>query len=121
MVIPDSSKRLSDGLVIETAVVARLLGVKLLTLEGTVLASPAHLKEVGAKDGADSSGATLPAPRYAALQRSRSSAPSASSAPRPKGPCGAQLVLAADLLRESADQLRVLRNAEESTRRTQGA
>jgi hypothetical protein len=117
MVIPDSSKRLSDGLVIETAVVARLLGFKLLTLEGTVLASPAHLTEVDRKDGAHI-GATLPASRYAPPPRSSHTAASASSALRPKEPFGAQLVLAADLLRESADELRVLRDAEESTRRT---
>jgi hypothetical protein len=118
MVVPDSSKRLSDGLVIETAVVARLLGVKLLTLEGTVLASPAHLKAVDAQDGADSSGATLPGPQYTAIPRPRVGAPSASSEPRPKWHCGTQLALAADLLRESADELRDLRDAEENTRRT---
>jgi hypothetical protein len=115
MVIPDSTKRLSDGLVIETAVVARLLGVKLLTLEGTVLASPAHLKDVDAQDGE-----ALPAPTYAAIERPPVGAPPASSVRRSKGPCGARLILAADLLRASADELRVLRNDAESTRRTDG-
>jgi hypothetical protein len=119
MVIPDSSKRLSDGLVIETAVVARLLGFKLLTLEGTVLASPAHLTEVDGHDGSDL-GPTPGASRYAPVQRPGLSAPSAFRVPRPAGPCGAQLALAADLLRKSADELRLLRNGEASTtRRTQ--
>ena len=44
-VVPDSSKRLSDGLLIETSVLARLFGFKLLTLEGTVVVTPAQLRE----------------------------------------------------------------------------
>ncbi len=45
-VVPDSSKRLSDGLLIETTVLARLLGVRLLTLEGTVVVTPAQLRDL---------------------------------------------------------------------------
>lgn len=44
--VPDSSKRLSDGLLIETSVLARLFGFKLLTLEGTVVVTPAQLREL---------------------------------------------------------------------------
>jgi hypothetical protein len=44
--VPDSSKRLSDGLLIETAVLARLFGFRLLTLEGTVVVTPAQLREL---------------------------------------------------------------------------
>lgn len=44
-VVPDSSKRLSDGLLIETSVLARLFGIKLLTLEGAVVVTPAQLSE----------------------------------------------------------------------------
>ena len=44
-VIPDSSKQLSDGVVVQASVLARLLGVKLLTVDATVLVSPAQLTE----------------------------------------------------------------------------
>jgi hypothetical protein len=36
----------SDGLLIETSVLARLFGFKLLTLEGTVVVTPAQLREL---------------------------------------------------------------------------
>ncbi len=45
-VVRDSSKPLSGGLLIETSVLARLLGFKLLTLEGTVVVTPAQLREL---------------------------------------------------------------------------
>jgi hypothetical protein len=131
MVIPDSSKRLSDGLVIETAVVARLLGVKLLTLEGTVLASPAQLKEFGARapsvgPAAASPAASSPAASSPAASSqvvtppARRRAPTALSAPSPREPYGTQLMLAAGLLRDSADELQLLRDTEEGTARTNG-
>ena len=42
--VPDGNKDLSGGVLIETSVLARLLGVKLLTLEGTVVVSPADIR-----------------------------------------------------------------------------
>jgi hypothetical protein len=45
-VVPDSSKRLADGWLIETFVLARLFGIKLLTLEGTVAVTPAQPREL---------------------------------------------------------------------------
>ena len=45
LVIPDSTKRLSEGVVVETSLLARVLGIKLLTVQGTVLVSPARLEE----------------------------------------------------------------------------
>jgi hypothetical protein len=38
---PDSRRRLSDGLVVEASIVARLLRLRLLTLDATVMVSPA--------------------------------------------------------------------------------
>jgi hypothetical protein len=43
---PSLDSRLSDGVLVETSILARVLGLKLLTLEGTVLLSPARLGEV---------------------------------------------------------------------------
>jgi hypothetical protein len=44
-VAADAQSQLSDGVIVETSVLARLLGVKLLTLEGVVVLSPAHLRD----------------------------------------------------------------------------
>jgi hypothetical protein len=44
LVEPDPAQSLSDGLIIESSLLARLLGVKLLTLEGTIVLSPAHVR-----------------------------------------------------------------------------
>ena len=48
---PGGGSGLSDGIVVEASVLARLLGIKLLTLEGTVVLSPAELREIGANGG----------------------------------------------------------------------
>lgn len=120
MVIPDSSKRLSDGLVIETAVVARLLGVKLLTLEGTVLASPAQLKEFEARAPSVSPAGARPAASSQVTPPAQRRAPTALSAPSPSEPHGMQLLRAEGLLRESADELQLLRDADKGTARTNG-
>jgi hypothetical protein len=121
MVIPDGSKRLSDGLVIETAVVARLLGVKLLTLEGTVLASPAQLKELETRVPSVSPADAGPAaPSQVVTPPAQRRAPTALSAPSPREPYGTHLMLAAGLLRESADELARLRDAEPGAARTNG-
>jgi hypothetical protein len=118
MVIPDSSKTLSDGLVIETAVVARLLGVKLLTLEGTVLASPAQLKAFEARAPSVSPAAASPAASSQVMTPpSQRRATTALSAPSAREPYGTQLMLAEGLLRESADELQLLRDTEEGTAR----
>jgi hypothetical protein len=51
VVQPGGGSGLSDGIVVEASVLARLLGIKLLTLEGTVVLSPADLREIGANGG----------------------------------------------------------------------
>ncbi|MFC4784205.1 hypothetical protein ACT8ZV_07010 [Nocardioides sp. MAHUQ-72] len=42
---PDGSNHLSDGVVVETHLLARVLGVRLLRVDGVVLVSPARLAE----------------------------------------------------------------------------
>jgi hypothetical protein len=41
--VPDGRRRLADGLVIDAAVVARLLGVRLLRIEAAVGVAPARI------------------------------------------------------------------------------
>lgn len=40
---PDPDNRLADGVVVETTLVARLFGLKVLRIDGTVLLSPARV------------------------------------------------------------------------------
>jgi hypothetical protein len=40
---PDGASRLSDGVVVETHLLARVLGMRLLRVDGVVLLSPARL------------------------------------------------------------------------------
>ena len=42
--IPDGTRQLSDGLVIDASVVARLLRIRLLSLDASVIVSPAEMK-----------------------------------------------------------------------------
>ncbi len=43
MLRPDADNRLGDGVVVETILTARLLGVRILRVDGTVLLSPGRL------------------------------------------------------------------------------
>jgi hypothetical protein len=43
--IPDRRRRPSDGLVVEARIVARLLGLRLLTLDATVVVVPAEVTD----------------------------------------------------------------------------
>lgn len=67
VVTPDGSKNLSDGVLIETTVLARVLRLKLLTLEGTVLVSPAEVRRAG--DGSARPGASVRLPPVAVGDR----------------------------------------------------
>ena len=103
-VVPDSSRRLSDGLLIETSVLARLLGFRLLTLEGTVVVTPAQLRDLGTVQSV----ATEPtaSPRtYDALATPRRTQTHASTAAGSKERVGSRLEEAMLLLDESADDL----------------
>ena len=42
--IPDATKQLSDGLIIDASVVARLLGLRLVTLDASLTVAPAQIK-----------------------------------------------------------------------------
>lgn len=103
-VIADSNSRLSDGVIIETSVLARLLGVKLLTLEGTVLVSPAQVRDDGYQ---------VPAARAVPVEPTggepgavpRGIEGESGRRDKPGGAVGARLGLAARLLRESTHDL----------------
>jgi hypothetical protein len=97
----------SDGLAIETHVLARLLGLKLLTLEGRVLVSPAAVH----------AGRTEPAPprqsvRDRSPRRGRNGAGRGDGAvpalpnPRPAADPGVRLAAAARLVNECSRELR---------------
>jgi hypothetical protein len=43
---PDADSSLADGIVVETRLVARLLGLRLLRVDGVVLLSPGRVREV---------------------------------------------------------------------------
>ena len=43
LLLPDGSSQLSDGVVVETRLLARLFGVRILRVEGTILLSPGRL------------------------------------------------------------------------------
>ncbi len=84
--LPDRASQLSDGVVVETRLTARLLGVRLLRVDGVVLMSPARLS------------APLPAP-----------SPPARTTNAVPGPNGHLLAQAAQLLQENDANLRRLR------------
>jgi len=44
-IVPEGGHQIGEGAIIEASVLARVLGMKLLTLEGTVLLSPARLHD----------------------------------------------------------------------------
>ncbi len=107
-VIPDSSKQLSDGVVVQASVLARLLGVKLLTVDATVLVSPAQLTEHEIQQDAGPVIAPRPQPEIHGLVLGAGSAGTASPTRSPNGLVGSRLGLAARLLEDSTGDLRKL-------------
>ena len=108
LVIPDSSKRLSDGVVVQGSVLARLLGVKLLTLDATLLVSPAQLAEPENKHTTGPAVASRQHPEHDALPSGAGSTRESAPARSPNGLVGSRLGLAARLLEESNGDLRKL-------------
>lgn len=102
-VVASGSSRLSDGLVIETSVLARLLGVKLLTLEGTVLVSPAQLLREGSALATPAAVPVAVARREESVRRLDRGSASRSAASGEA--VGTRLGSAARLLRESSRDL----------------
>jgi hypothetical protein len=84
-------------------VLARLLGIKLLTLEGTVLVSPTRVQGLDLPRDVSTSGPQSDGPDPSWWTRD-----AGSSATRPDAPVGARLELSARLLDECADELRGL-------------
>jgi hypothetical protein len=107
-VIPDSSKQLSDGVVVQASVLARLLGVKLLTVDATVLVSPAQLTGDEIQQDAGPVTAPRPQPEVHGLVLGAGSAGTPSPARSPNGLVGSRLGLAARLLEDSTGDLRKL-------------
>ena len=91
----------SDGLAVETHILARLLGVKLLTLEGVVLVSPAA---VTPEDSARASGSTTRTVSNVPAQQISSRRHADANGLTP----GSGLAGAARLLDECAEELRAL-------------
>jgi hypothetical protein len=98
----DPAETASDGLAVETYVLARLLGIKLLTLEGLVLVTPAAVRRP------DGSPTTSP-PRGPEQPRERDRSRRAIVA-NGSGP-GSGLAGAARLLDECTEELRALHAA----------
>jgi hypothetical protein len=84
---PDEESRLSDGVLVETALVARVLGMRLLRVDGTVLLAPARLHARSVRTTVVTS---------SLVPDTRSLEP------------GARLVQAARLLRDNGERMRLL-------------
>lgn len=108
LVIPDSSKQLSDGVVIQASVLARLLGVKLLTVDATVLVSPAQLTEHEIQQDVRPVMAPRPQAEVHGLALGAGSEGAAPPLRSPNGLVGSRLGLAARLLEDSTGDLRTL-------------
>ncbi|MFC5177016.1 hypothetical protein [Nocardioides taihuensis] len=88
---PDAAARLTDGVVVETRLVARLLGVRVLRVDGVVHLSPAQVAERHA---------TLGVPAGAVVDGGVESGPTAVRGDRsPPTVPGCELARAATLLR----------------------
>lgn len=81
---PDAASELSDGVVVQTQLLGRVLGVRLLRVDGTVLVTPARLAS---------------GPLAATRATAPSAGPTAVTAP------GSELAEAARLLRENDEVL----------------
>jgi hypothetical protein len=92
---PSPDSQLSEGVLVETSLLARLLGIRLLTVEGTVLLSPARLREGEALVSTPPVAPTAP--------RTRRLAPPARSAA-----LGSRLAAAERLIADCGDTLRDL-------------
>jgi hypothetical protein len=89
---PDEESRLSDGVLVETALVARVLGMRLLRVDGTVLLAPARLHARSVRTASTESAVVT----SSLVPDTRSLEP------------GARLVQAARLLRDNGERMRLL-------------
>lgn len=93
LVSPDPTSNRPGSVIIETSILARVLGMKLLTLEGTVILSPAQLESGNSTDR------TNPAPVEAPTGRPT---PEPSSDP---GRVGPGLIEASRLIKQNSELL----------------
>ena len=100
---------MSDGVVVETSVLARLLGIKLLTVEGIIVLSPAQVR-AARPVGWTPDGPQLPAGFNGGSggRRQRETMRSPRATPEAERAVGASLATAEQLLAECADTLRLL-------------
>jgi hypothetical protein len=106
---PDASNSLAQGAVVQTSLIARLLGVKLLEVEGTVLLAPARFDQPTRGAVNVSAHAVSHGPN--GRDRESAAAPTSADA-APGGGIGGRLGRSARLLDESAEQLEELRTPE---------
>ena len=88
--IPDRRRRLSDGVLVDASIHARLLGLRLLTVDATIVLVPA---DVAGPSGMDHRAAERPAPRPVA------------AAPRRSVAAGPRLAQAVRTINEAAELL----------------
>ncbi len=88
--IPDRRRRLSDGVLVDASIHARLLGLRLLTVDATIVLVPA-----------DVAGTSAPVPPAAGRPAPRSSA----HAPSPSVAAGPRLAQAVRTINEAAELL----------------
>jgi len=101
---PDARRRPADGIVAEASVVARLLRLRLLTLDATVVITPARVTAPSPPERPPS-----PPERRAAVPPGLDHPPAAHAAPDRGEPIGRRLTQAARTLDESAETLAALR------------
>ena len=101
----ESGSQLSSGLVVQGAVLARLLGVKLLTLDATVLVSPAQLREAEVEQAPKPAAGSPAAESRSETLGSRRGSNSRSVPLERNDPVGSRLGLAARWIDDSADTL----------------
>jgi hypothetical protein len=86
--VPDRNRRLADGVLVDASILARVLGIRLLTLDARVTVLPADVKRAS------------PAPIDS--RRPRTSTRSSAVAPQPSGAIGHGLADAVRAINEGA-------------------
>jgi hypothetical protein len=86
--VPDRNRRLGDGVLVDASILARVFGIRLLTLDARVMLLPADV--------------ATPSSAPSVSRRSRASARSVAAAPGPSGAIGHCLADAVRAINESA-------------------
>ena len=99
--VPDPRRRLNDGVLIQASVLARVLGVRLLKLDTTVILAPAEVQVPAAR--------AAPANGRPAKPASASTPTPVRAAARRSGPAGRALADAVRSVNEGAELLALSR------------